>query len=122
MNIAITLKENSGLDSPVSPIFGRCPFYMFIDPDTKEFSIEENQAVKESGGAGIKAAQFMVDQKVIAVISGDVGPKAASVLLTEGIFVYQQNGKTAGEALDAYLERRLEKLFTSTTEAHNGLK
>ena len=122
MNIAITLKEKSGLDSPVSPIFGRCPYYMFIDPDTKEFIIEENPAGKESGGAGIKAAQFMVDQKVTAVVSGDVGPKAASVLLTEGIAVYQYQGKTASEALDAYLEHRLEQLFTSTTEAHNGLK
>jgi predicted Fe-Mo cluster-binding NifX family protein len=122
VNIAITLKEKSGLDSPVSPIFGRCPYYMFIDPDTKEFTIKENPAVKESGGAGIKASQFMVDQKVTAVISGDVGPKAASVLLTEGISVYQHSGRTAVEELDAYLEHRLEKLFSSSTEAHTGLK
>jgi predicted Fe-Mo cluster-binding NifX family protein len=122
MKIAITLKENSGMDSPVSPIFGCCPFYMFIDPDTKEFRIEENPALNESGGAGIKAAQFIVDSKASAVISGDVGPKAASVLLSEGIAVFQHHGKTAGEALDAYMKQRLEKLFTSTTEAHNGLK
>lgn len=122
MKIAITLKENAGIDSMVSPIFGRCPYYMFIDPDTKEFTIEENTAVNESGGAGIKAAQFMVDRKASAVISGDVGPKAASVLLSEGIAIYQHQGKTAADTLEAYLEKRLEQLFNSSVDAHSGLK
>ena len=74
MKIAITLKENAGLDSTVSPIFGRCPYYMFIDPDTKEFTIEENTAMNESGGAGIKAAQFIVDRKAAAVDGDDLQP------------------------------------------------
>lgn len=122
MKIAITLKENAGLDSTLSAIFGRCPYYMFIDPDTKEFTIEENTAVNESGGAGIKAAQFIIDRKVSAVISGDVGPKAASVLLSEGIAIYQQHGKTAKDSLEAYLDKRLKQLFTSSVDAHSGLK
>ena len=122
MKIAITLKENAGLDSTVSPIFGRCPYYMFIDPYTKEFTIEENTAMNESGGAGIKAAQFIVGRKAAAVISGDVGPKAASVLLSEGIAIYQHHGKTAADTLEAYREKQLEQLFNSSVDAHSGLK
>lgn len=122
MKVAITLKENTGLDSAVSPIFGRCPYFMLIDDDSKEFTIKENPAVNESGGAGIKAAQIMVDEKVSAVISGDVGPKAGSVLLAEGIAIYQHHGSTAADSLQSYLEKRLEKLFTSSVDAHSGLK
>jgi predicted Fe-Mo cluster-binding NifX family protein len=122
MKIAITLKENAGLDSAVSPIFGRCPYFMLIDADTKDFTIKENPAVNESGGAGIRAAQYMIDEKVSAIISGDVGPKAGSVLLAEGITIYQHHGSTAADSIQAYLEKRLEQLFTSSVDAHSGLK
>ncbi len=122
MKIAITLKDKSGFDSTISPIFGRCPYFMFLDPTSKDFIIKENPASNESGGAGIKAAQFVINQGTAAVISGDVGPKASSLLLTEGIAIYQHHGKTAGEAIDAYLEGRMDQLFTSSTQAHSGEK
>ena len=78
MHIAITLADNKGLESSISPVFARCPFYMLIDPETKIFTIEENPAKNASGGAGIKAAQWMIDHKVAAIISGNLGPKAQS--------------------------------------------
>ena len=50
MKIAISLNEDKGLDSQVSDIFGRCAFYMLIDPESKEFSVTANPAVNASGG------------------------------------------------------------------------
>lgn len=122
MEIAISLKENQGLDSEVSPIFGRCPFFMFIDPDSKEFTVEPNTAMLESGGAGIMAAQMMVNKKVTAVISGDFGPKASSVLFAEGIALYQHQGRIARETVDAFEKQELKNLFSPTANAHSGLK
>lgn len=106
MEIALALKENSGLDSLVSPIFGRCDYFMFIDPQTNTFSIEANPAVNETGGAGIKAAQMMVDRKVQAVLSGDVGPKAAAVLMAEGIKTIKNSGCAARDAIQDYLKQQ----------------
>jgi predicted Fe-Mo cluster-binding NifX family protein len=120
VKIAVALKDKSGLDSTVSSIFGRCPYFMLVDPDTKEFTIAENPAINESGGAGIKAAQFVIDQGATAVICGDVGPKASSLLLAEGCAIYQQHGKTAKDAVDAYQEGRIDQLFSSSTEGHTG--
>jgi predicted Fe-Mo cluster-binding NifX family protein len=120
VRIAVTLKENSGLDSSISPIFGRCPYFMFYDLDDKSYTITENPALNESGGAGIKAAQYVIDQGAAAAISGDVGPKASSLLLSEGITVYQQNGKTAKDAIDAFVEGRMNQLFTSSTNTLSG--
>ena len=62
MQIAISLQENNGLVSQVSTIFGRCPYFMFINPDNDEFEIVENTAKAASGGAGIQAAQIIVDK------------------------------------------------------------
>lgn len=120
MEIAISIKEDKGLDSIASPIFGRCPYFIFIDPQTKEFQVVENSAQYESGGAGISAAQKMVDRKVKAVISGNFGPKATTVLMTEGIAIYQHQGKTARETLDSYLADQLTNLFGSTVPEHSG--
>jgi len=122
MEIAITIKEDIGLDSPTSPIFGRCPYFLFINPKTLEFTIEENSAKNEPGGAGIKAAQKMLERKVTAVISGDVGPKASSVLMAEGIAVYQHQGKTARDSLEGFTSNQLTNLFSSTTQAHTELE
>ena len=120
MQIAISLQENKGLESKVSTIFGRCPFFMFIDPQNKEFEIKENAAKTASGGAGIQAAQMVVDQGSGAVISGNLGPKAHSVLASASIPVYQFPGGSAQEALEAYQQDSLKSLDSPSTAAHSG--
>ncbi|MEW6650696.1 MAG: NifB/NifX family molybdenum-iron cluster-binding protein [Chloroflexota bacterium] len=120
MPIAISLEENNGLDSGVSTIFGRCSYYMFIDPKTMIFVIEENPARNASGGAGIQAAQFIVDKQCSALISGQLGPKAQSVLASAGIPVFACPGGTAREALAAFADNKLEVLIAPNASAHSG--
>ena len=120
MQIAISLQENKGLDSTVSTIFGRCPFFMFVDPKTKEFTIEENAAKAASGGAGIQAAQSVVDKGAAGIISGNLGPKAEEVISSANIPVYQCGSDTANEALDAFSKNELPKLTGPSTTAHSG--
>jgi len=122
MAIAITLEDNNGLNSKVSSIFGRCPFFLLIDPETKEFTIHENEAKKASGGAGVQAAQWVVDQKVDAVITGNVGPKAHTVLFAASLPVYQFDGTNIDNALEAYAQQKLTNLFEPNTDAHAGIK
>ena len=38
--------------------FGRAPFFMFYDTDSKDVKILENPAAQAEGGAGVTAAQF----------------------------------------------------------------
>ncbi|MFX0121789.1 MAG: NifB/NifX family molybdenum-iron cluster-binding protein, partial [Candidatus Hodarchaeota archaeon] len=54
------------LNAEVSPIFGRCPMYIFVDTETMEFEAVPNPAMSASGGAGIQAAQFVVSKGVQA--------------------------------------------------------
>lgn len=120
MQIAISLQENKGLDSKISTIFGRCPYFMFIDPQDKSLKIKENAAKSASGGAGIQAAQMIVDQGAEAVISGNMGPNAHSVLLSANIPLYQFSSGSAQEALEAYLQGNLTALNGPSTAAHSG--
>jgi predicted Fe-Mo cluster-binding NifX family protein len=120
MQIAITLSDNKGLESTLSPIFGRCPFFMFIDPETKEFIIEENASQSASGGAGIQAAQQIIDKKAAAVISGRLGPKAHSVLLAASIPAFKSEGGSVEETLEAYKQKKLTSLIEPNADAHSG--
>ena len=122
MNIAIPLADNKGLESSISTVFARCPFYMLIDPQTKVFTIEENPAQNASGGAGIKASQWMIDNKADAVICGNLGPKAHDVLSAAKIPAFKYQGGSIEETLKAYDENKLESFFESNVDAHAGIQ
>ena len=122
MKIAITLSDNKGMDSTLSPIFGRCAFVMYIDPESKAYTIEENTAQSATGGAGIQAAQQIVDKKATAVISGRLGPKAYAVLSAAAIPAYQSEGGSVEETLNAYQAEKLTSLMEANAGAHSGMR
>ena len=62
MKIVIsTGKENKG--ALLNPRFGRCEFFALYDTETKEWKFSPNPGSREGSGAGIKAAEFVIEQK-----------------------------------------------------------
>lgn len=122
MKIAISLEENKGLDSKASTIFGRCPYFMLIETDGLAFTIKENPSRQATGGAGIQAAQFILDEGAQAVISGNLGPKAFSVLSAGGVAAYQHAGGSVQDIMKAYQANTLECLIAPSADAHSGNK
>ena len=76
MKVIITAQDCT-LESHVDRRFGRCPWLILFETETKQWQAFENPGVTQSGGAGIAAAQFVADQNAEVVISGDFGPNAA---------------------------------------------
>ncbi len=68
MKIAIQVDEKS-LESNVCVSFGRAPYFLIYDTETKESLFLDNGAAASTGGAGIKAAQTIVDNKVNALLT-----------------------------------------------------
>ena len=62
MKIAIPVDEKT-LESNVCVSFGRTPYFLIYDVETKESIFIDNSAAASTGGAGIKAAQIIVDNK-----------------------------------------------------------
>jgi hypothetical protein len=46
--------QGSNLDAPASPVFGRCPTYMFVDTGTLEFEAVPNPAMNQAGAAAFR--------------------------------------------------------------------
>ena len=69
MKIAISA-TGKNLDAEVDPRFGRCQYFIIIDPETMQFEALENSSAMASGGAGISAAQMIAGKGVEAVLTG----------------------------------------------------
>ncbi len=120
MKIVVT-SNGSDLDAQASPVFGRCPWYLFVDTETMEVEAMENPAMEAASGAGIQAAQFVVEQGADALVTGNVGPNAFDVLRSADVPVYLLEGGTVREAIDAYKEGELSETSGATGPAHAGL-
>jgi predicted Fe-Mo cluster-binding NifX family protein len=120
MKIVVTA-EGAGLDAPASTVFGRCRSYVFVETDSMEAETVENPAMESASGAGIQAAQFVVEKGAEAVATGNVGPNAYSVLQAAGVPVYLLKGGTVREVVEAYKEGELSEASRATGPAHAGM-
>jgi predicted Fe-Mo cluster-binding NifX family protein len=60
MKICVTATAGD-VNAQVDPRFGRCQYFVFVDSDTMAFEAMANEAIAAPGGAGIQAAQAVVN-------------------------------------------------------------
>ena len=107
MKICITA-QGSDPASDIDPRFGRCQYFIFIDPATLEFEAVENPGVNAMGGAGVQSAQLVAGKEAKAVFTGNVGPNAFRTLQAAVIDVFVGVSGTVKEALEKYNEGGLK--------------
>lgn len=101
MKIAVSASSPE-LDSSVDPRFGRCSYFLIVDPETMKFEAVENPYVSASGGAGIQAAQLVAGKGVQAVLTGSCGPNAFQTLKAAGVKVVVGVAGSVSEAVRKY--------------------
>jgi predicted Fe-Mo cluster-binding NifX family protein len=94
---------------------------VFVDSDTMAFEAMANEAIAAPGGAGIQAAQTVVNKGVDVLVSGNVGPNAFQVLSTAGVKIATGAYGTVQEAVEMYKAGRLSEAGISTVAAHAGM-
>ena len=75
MRIAIS-STGQTLDSTVDARFGRCPYFLIVDPETLDVEVLPNPNMSLPGGAGPQSAALMHDKGVSTVLTGSCGPNA----------------------------------------------
>ena len=120
MRVAISAKVPN-LESEVDPRFGRCRCFLIVDTDTLKFEALANAGVAASGGAGIAAAQAVINQGVQAVITGNLGPNAHQVLSQAGIKVFAGASGTVRDVIETYKVTGLKEASGPTVKAHTGM-
>jgi predicted Fe-Mo cluster-binding NifX family protein len=121
MKICITAGA-SGLDAPMDPRFGRCPFFVVVDLDSMSENSIPNSDVMASSGAGIQAAQEIAKQGVSALITGNIGPNAMQTLSAAKIEVYQHQGiGSVRDVVEKYQQGELMKISSASVPGHVGM-
>ena len=119
MKICISA-QGDNMDSLVDPRFGRCVNFIIFDNDTQEVKVLANDAAFASTGAGIAAAQTVVNAGAKVVLTGNLGPNAWKVLSSSGVQVYSVAGISAREACAKYADQELTIISAPTSPGHHG--
>lgn len=117
MKLALPV-ESKSLDVSVCPSFGRTPFYVLYDTETGNHEFLDNSAVASQGGAGIQAAQTLVDHSAEAVITWRCGDNAAQVLNAAKIKLYKAQDGSILENIEKFKNEKLSLL----SDIHPGFQ
>ncbi len=120
MKICITA-QGPTLEAPTDARFGRCANLIFVDPETLKFETIPNPGAMAGGGAGIQAAQYVVDHDASVVLTGSVGPNAYSALSAGGIKVFIGISGTVLNAIEQFKSGQLSEASSPTSAAHSGM-
>lgn len=115
MKIAIPVDERT-LESNVCASFGRTPYFLIYDTETKGNVFIDNNAAASTGGAGIKAAQAIVDNKANALLTPRCGQNAADVINSADIKIFKTISASAKDNIAALIDGKLPLL----DEIHTG--
>ena len=118
----ICVSANAGsLDARIEARFGRCPFFVIVNSETMDYEAVSNTAMNAMGGAGIQAAQTIVDKDVAVVLTGNIGPNAYRVLSAAGIRMVTGVTGTVRHAVEQYHEKALPETTGPTVKGHYGV-
>ena len=110
MNIIAVSSEGPSLDDQVDPRFGRAAGFVVVDINTMEHRYVDNgQSQVMAQGAGIQAAELIVQAGANCLLTGFVGPKAFQALTAAKIKVGQNlDGLTVGQAVERFKDGQVE--------------
>lgn len=120
MKVAVSAAGRT-LDAQLDPRFGRCAYFLIVDPATMAFDVVENAGMASAQGAGIATAQMIAANGVEAVLTGNCGPNAYQVLEAAKVQVVSGVTGTVREAVLAHKEGRLQPAARANVASHHGM-
>jgi predicted Fe-Mo cluster-binding NifX family protein len=109
MRIAISAEDNNGLESVVSPHFGRCPHYILVDVKGQEVkavqSVDNPYYGQHAPG---QVPGFIRSQGASVMVTGGMGRRAIGFFEQYGIEAVTGAFGTVHYALECYLGGQLQ--------------
>ena len=110
MKIAFSSEENKGLESQMSPHFGRCPYYVFVELDgennIKSVVTEENPFFQSHQPGAVP--NYIAGKNVNVMIAGGMGPRAMEFFTQLGVETVTGATGIVKDVLSQYLEGTLK--------------
>jgi predicted Fe-Mo cluster-binding NifX family protein len=121
-NMKVAVSSNGeDLNAQIDPRFGRCAYFLVVNPDGMSFEAFKNESAVQGGGAGIQATQFLASLGVKAVITGNCGPNAEQTLSAAGIELFGGQTGTVREVVERFKKGNLRPTSEATVDSHFGM-
>ena len=118
MKVVVTA-SGPELSSPVDVRFGRAKYLLVVDTSDRWVTAIDNKAgMSAEQGAGVQAAQAVIDSEAEALITGHCGPKAFRALQAAEISVFLTQAETVDEAVVAFEDGKLEQISAADVDSH----
>lgn len=117
MKIVIPVDENN-INTNVCVSFGRAPYFFIYNSEDKEKIFIENTSKDSLGGAGIKASQQLLDNKIDILITFRCGENAENVLSEGKVKIYKAEFSKANDNITAFLDNKLKLLDIISSGMH----
>jgi predicted Fe-Mo cluster-binding NifX family protein len=120
MKICVTAVSDS-LEAQADPRFGRCSYFVLVNPESMQFEAVPNLAATSGSGAGIQAAQTITSKQVQVLITGNVGPNAFRALSAAGMTIITGASGKVREVIEKYKKGLLSETREPTVRGHFGM-
>ncbi|OYT25426.1 MAG: hypothetical protein B6V02_03745 [Thermoprotei archaeon ex4572_64] len=104
--VAAGVDTNHGLNSPLSPRFGRAPYILVIDVcngEIKNVRTIENTLLDMPRGVGVAITQWLINNGVKIIIASSIGPHVEELISQAGLKVmYAESGIPVMQVLRSY--------------------
>jgi len=109
------------LDAEVDPRFGRCQYFIIVDPQSMQFEALDNSNAMAAGGAGISTAQMIASKGAELVLTGNCGPNAYQTLSAAGLQVITGVDGRIRDAIEAYKTGKFQSSTQPSVSSHYGM-
>ena len=110
--------QGADLTASMDSSFGRARYLLFVGEDGALIRAVEN--APSAHGAGVQAAQTVVENGAGVLITARVGPNAQKGLAAAGVAIHLRGTGTVAKALDDFRLGLLEMAEGPTNPAHKG--
>jgi len=117
--VVVPLKNDAGMASVPSQRFGRANYFAMASLNRDEGKVEDlvimtNPEREREARAGLHAVKILVQEKVDALITNDIGEIAFHALRDHLISIYLMEGGRLDEVLQNFMEGKLDAAFEPT--------
>ncbi len=118
MRVAVTA-TGPDLSSSIDHRFGRARYLLIVDtPEDLVTTVDNQTGIDAAQGAGIQAAQSVIDNHASILITGHCGPKAFRALKAGGVHVYLATEGTVAQAIGAFQSGDLKHTSAADVDGH----
>lgn len=119
MNIAVSAFEEKK-DALLDKRFGRCNYFQIYNEKKELIKAVKNEGQISGSGAGVSAAQQIIDENIDIVITGNLGPNAFKILKKANIKAYKCDEISVEESVNMLNKEQLEEIEVAG-KAHHGM-